>query len=768
MIPSLSKGDSPKGLIKYHESKVLKDDARYIGFNNLLSIDAAEGTFKMLCDKNGNISEPTFHVSLNLVPGESVSDDVFMDIANDYMQEMGYREQPYFVVRHLDKEHEHVHIISCRINWNGKVISNSNDMYKSMKTAKYLEIKYDLQIVNHEVNKDKKEVHKIDTERIKNNKGLTKNHISMVTRHLLKEYNFIELKQFEKELNKYNIAVELYQGENKYGKFHEGLIYYLVNEKGERLTKGIAASSIVHKPTLKRLNELFDKGRKIKDDGLRNVKLKLSKVIDGYLFIAHRSIEDIFKRKGFEINYERNSSGIYGISFFDRSNKITYKGSEIGLSWNKIKNKLTDDFNLKVGQELKWVTTQYNYLRKSNLKEYFFEYQMLKGLGKSIHKTMRHMIPDIKAGDHLNPMINEFITEKIDSIEDIKKREYNNFVNGYISFVRPELTEDNLRATVLLNSFYITKSKPDDRGEVTFHHSRSDEFILESKLLDNYKTPSYDIANALFLKCFKSDTRTRNSIRDALISIKTNDYLRMPLEMYFNKKYCYSKSMLMHFFGNSFKIDVFNDLAQKAFLYKSFKKVSESTNNAEKLLLGLAVRGIVINKTYDDKYYISTAKDVKVRFDLSENKLFNTWMKKFDEVDLSDHSILHDIAHKVKDEHIKVYAIDGDIQDGLVLPDETTINELGREYALKSVSVGILKDTPNLDNEFEKFTTDLIEFEEESTKTNKSYISFSGISVMSPFLPDISNELDGGLGNDTYSDEDKKIKRKRRGKKKGQ
>lgn len=32
------------------------------------------------------------------------------------MEEMGYKDQPYAIYRHFDKEHPHVHIVSSQIN----------------------------------------------------------------------------------------------------------------------------------------------------------------------------------------------------------------------------------------------------------------------------------------------------------------------------------------------------------------------------------------------------------------------------------------------------------------------------------------------------------------------------------------------------------------------------------------------------------------------------------------------------------------------------
>ena len=40
------------------------------------------------------------HITLNLPHGEHLDDKTFYKVAKDYMDEMGYGEQPYVVVRH--------------------------------------------------------------------------------------------------------------------------------------------------------------------------------------------------------------------------------------------------------------------------------------------------------------------------------------------------------------------------------------------------------------------------------------------------------------------------------------------------------------------------------------------------------------------------------------------------------------------------------------------------------------------------------------------
>lgn len=67
---------------------------------------------------------------------ERLDDKTMNNLAIQYLQKMGYGHTQYLIVRHLDREHPHVHICINRIDNNGKTISDSNEKYRSTKVCK--------------------------------------------------------------------------------------------------------------------------------------------------------------------------------------------------------------------------------------------------------------------------------------------------------------------------------------------------------------------------------------------------------------------------------------------------------------------------------------------------------------------------------------------------------------------------------------------------------------------------------------------------------
>jgi hypothetical protein len=70
---------------------------------------------ELISEQNERIKNAVFHVTVPFPPDEVLNDQTYIDIARDYMQGMGYGEQPYAVFLHTDKAHLHLHIVSSRV-----------------------------------------------------------------------------------------------------------------------------------------------------------------------------------------------------------------------------------------------------------------------------------------------------------------------------------------------------------------------------------------------------------------------------------------------------------------------------------------------------------------------------------------------------------------------------------------------------------------------------------------------------------------------------
>lgn len=153
MIGKHIKGKSFRGLLNYLFGK---DGARQIGGNmegtNPRELAAEFGISRRL---NPKVSRAIYHASLSLAHKESLDDDTWDEIAQKYLQAMGFDRNQYVVVRHTDRTHEHIHIAASRIQLDGTTVSDSWDDRRSETVIRKLEHEYNLQSVQPSWEKDK-------------------------------------------------------------------------------------------------------------------------------------------------------------------------------------------------------------------------------------------------------------------------------------------------------------------------------------------------------------------------------------------------------------------------------------------------------------------------------------------------------------------------------------------------------------------------------------------------------------------------------------
>jgi hypothetical protein len=122
-----------------------KDGASLIGSNmegTTPSGLAAE--FRFCRQLNPRVSRSVYHASLSLPHTEHLENDTWCDIAQKYLQAMGFDMNQYVVVRHGDRDHDHAHIVASRIRLDGTTVSDSWDYRRSEAAIRQLEQDYGL------------------------------------------------------------------------------------------------------------------------------------------------------------------------------------------------------------------------------------------------------------------------------------------------------------------------------------------------------------------------------------------------------------------------------------------------------------------------------------------------------------------------------------------------------------------------------------------------------------------------------------------------
>ena len=97
--------------------------------------------------KRYRLTDFTKHLILALAPGEEQTHERYLEIALEYLKQMGYEDAPYAIYLHTDTPHPHLHIVTTPTTWEGKIINEWNDWPKSEGVARKLEQMFDLRRV---------------------------------------------------------------------------------------------------------------------------------------------------------------------------------------------------------------------------------------------------------------------------------------------------------------------------------------------------------------------------------------------------------------------------------------------------------------------------------------------------------------------------------------------------------------------------------------------------------------------------------------------
>lgn len=103
------------------------------------------GRFECVTAQKPAIKEPAHKVAVSAKPGEHLETHQWITVGLNYLKEMGYADSPYIIAQHREKDHEHIHILTSRVDFNGKVISDFCEQKRARKWAMSIEEKYDLQ-----------------------------------------------------------------------------------------------------------------------------------------------------------------------------------------------------------------------------------------------------------------------------------------------------------------------------------------------------------------------------------------------------------------------------------------------------------------------------------------------------------------------------------------------------------------------------------------------------------------------------------------------
>lgn len=349
MVARINKSSSIKTSLNYNEQKVRQSvaeillaenyfkDAQFLNFQEKLFM--LEHQAKL----NERVKANSVHISLSFDPQEKLTKEKLQDIAKSYMDQIGFGNQPYLVYEHHDAGHPHVHIVTTNITREGKRIDMNNiGRTLSEKARKSIDKEFKLispeskklsqQLQQKESIQNDKKLKPVTVRNVQYGKSQTKASIQNVVDYVMNQYKYTSLGEYNAVLKLYNVMADPGQ---KGSLMHEnkGLVYRVLDEKGNKIGTPIKASQFYNQPTFKNLEIKFKQNEVLRERFVKNIRIRIDWAILRKNTLQNLSSELSLEGIGILVR-QTNEGKIYGMTFIDHKNRCVFNGSSLGRNYS--------------------------------------------------------------------------------------------------------------------------------------------------------------------------------------------------------------------------------------------------------------------------------------------------------------------------------------------------------------------------------------------------------------------------------------------------
>ena len=314
MVAKISHGMSLYGALAYNYEKVAAGTAEILSGNRMISdrlglpskdMRLALLSFENYLLANRNTEKPVLHISLSPAPEDRLTDERLAELAERYMQKMGYGNQPYITYKHTDTHNTHIHIVSVCVDEQGKKISDAYEHRRSMTACRELEADFGLRNGSDAERRNlKAELRKVDA-----SLGDVRHQVGNTLKAVLESYRFQTFGEYSALLSTLNIEAKQVRGEYN-GVSYTGIVYSVTDDTGKVVSPPFKSSRFGKRFGNERLEKRMLMNLKALKDG------KWTPSIQG------------------DIARENERGRIYGVTFIDHNRREVFNGSRMGKEFS--------------------------------------------------------------------------------------------------------------------------------------------------------------------------------------------------------------------------------------------------------------------------------------------------------------------------------------------------------------------------------------------------------------------------------------------------
>lgn len=339
MVAKISHGMSLYGALAYNYEKVAAGTAEILSGSRMISdrlglpskdIRLALLSFENYLLANRNTEKPVLHISLSPAPEDRLTDERLAELAERYMQKMGYGNQPYITYKHADTHNTHIHIVSVCVDELGKKISDAYEHRRSMTACRELEADFGLRNgVDMEKRNPKAELRKVDA-----SLGDVRHQVGNTLKAVLESYRFQTFGEYSALLSTLNIEAKQVRGEYN-GVSYTGIVYSATDDTGKVVSPPFKSSRFGKRFGNERLEKRMLMNLKALKDG------KWTPSIQGDIARALRQADlrkrfvELLGQNRIDVVFRENERGrIYGVTFIDHNRREVFNGSRMGKEFS--------------------------------------------------------------------------------------------------------------------------------------------------------------------------------------------------------------------------------------------------------------------------------------------------------------------------------------------------------------------------------------------------------------------------------------------------
>lgn len=324
--------------VKYNEQKiethkaVCLDAVNFIKTSSSLTMAEKIARFDQRTSLHSASKCNAVHISLNFSTKDNLSDEKLKKMTEYYMKEIGFQHQPYLVYRHFDSYHPHVHVVTTNITSEGKRIQlNGIVRMISRQVTTQMENTFSLTKNNQHIDKAVYQV-KNALQVSKGEAGI-KASISDVLNAVLPHYNYINFEEANAVLRLYNVAAHCGEEGSRLYKLG-GLLYYALNNKGERISVPLRSSSFSLKPTLKYLENRYQQNLVARKEMDLNIEAYVKWIMAGTRPTWEKFSEALEKEGVSLVTLADKHNGKENIFFIHHAQKFVIAGEILGPEYS--------------------------------------------------------------------------------------------------------------------------------------------------------------------------------------------------------------------------------------------------------------------------------------------------------------------------------------------------------------------------------------------------------------------------------------------------